>query len=209
MQSDRRGGEEKVPLLDGSSPTVRVPEPDEHHDQKLVRRVWIESKKLWHIVGPAILSRVASFSMNVITQAFAGHLGDLELASISIANTVIAGFAFGLLLGELVLQSSGIDDWEPERCQDCGRCLVYLYDNQRVGDDDSSCVLRWNWGCEISIGDGRRHGRLQSTGSLLLLTKVLEQAPLCFGCYSCENPTLRFGFLVMTKCSSLAVPLMN
>lgn len=37
--------------------------------------------------------------MNVITQAFAGHIGDLELAAISIANTVIVGFNFGLLLG--------------------------------------------------------------------------------------------------------------
>ncbi|KAF7809347.1 protein DETOXIFICATION 27-like [Senna tora] len=62
-------------------------------------RVWGESKKLWHIVGPAILSRVASYSMLVITQAFAGHLGDLELAAISIANNIIIGFCFGLLLG--------------------------------------------------------------------------------------------------------------
>lgn len=61
--------------------------------------MWVESKKLWHIVGPAIFSRVASYSMNVITQAFAGHIGDLELAAISIANTVIVGFNFGLLLG--------------------------------------------------------------------------------------------------------------
>ncbi|ONK75614.1 uncharacterized protein A4U43_C03F18740 [Asparagus officinalis] len=37
--------------------------------------------------------------MNVITQAFAGHLGDLELASMSIANTVVVGFNFGLMLG--------------------------------------------------------------------------------------------------------------
>ncbi|KAI3906945.1 hypothetical protein MKW92_007762 [Papaver armeniacum] len=65
----------------------------------LPRRVWIESKKLWHIVGPSIFSRIASYSMNVVTQVFAGHLGDLELASISIANTVVIGFTFGLLLG--------------------------------------------------------------------------------------------------------------
>ncbi|KAG6530123.1 protein DETOXIFICATION 27-like [Zingiber officinale] len=65
----------------------------------LAKRSWIESKKLWQIVGPAIFSRVAIYSMNVITQAFAGHLGDLELASISIANTVIVGFNFGLMLG--------------------------------------------------------------------------------------------------------------
>ncbi|XP_004289485.1 PREDICTED: protein TRANSPARENT TESTA 12-like [Fragaria vesca subsp. vesca] len=72
---------------------------DEDDDQRLGRRVWIESKKLWHIVGPAIFSRVASYSMVVITQAFAGHLGELELAAISIANNVIVGFDLGLLLG--------------------------------------------------------------------------------------------------------------
>ncbi|KAK4842837.1 hypothetical protein QYF36_000655 [Acer negundo] len=38
-------------------------------------------------------------SLFVITQAFAGHLGDLELAAISIVGNVIVGFDFGLLLG--------------------------------------------------------------------------------------------------------------
>lgn len=57
----------------------------------LASRVWIESKKLWHIVAPAILSRVLSFSMNLITQAFAGHLGDIQLAAISIVVNVICG----------------------------------------------------------------------------------------------------------------------
>ncbi|KAK9758304.1 hypothetical protein RND81_01G221600 [Saponaria officinalis] len=67
---------------------------------KLLRKqIWDESKKLWHVAGPAILSRIASFSMNVVTTAFAGHLGDIELAALSIANTVIVGFNFGLLLG--------------------------------------------------------------------------------------------------------------
>ncbi|KAL5074907.1 hypothetical protein RYX36_013891 [Vicia faba] len=37
--------------------------------------------------------------MNVVSQAFAGHLGEVQLASITIANTVIVGFNFGLLLG--------------------------------------------------------------------------------------------------------------
>jgi MATE family multidrug resistance protein len=49
-------------------------------------------------MGPAIFSRVVSYSMNVITQAFVGHLGEVELAAISIANTVIVGFNFGLLV---------------------------------------------------------------------------------------------------------------
>lgn len=89
---EREGEEERHPLLlkeeeDGDSRVV------------LGRKVWEETKKLWVIVGPSIFSRVASFTMNVVTQAFAGHLGDVPLASISIANTVIVGFNFGLLLG--------------------------------------------------------------------------------------------------------------
>ncbi|XP_068637287.1 protein DETOXIFICATION 27-like isoform X2 [Aristolochia californica] len=84
-------GEGEVPLLRDLG--------FEEEELGLVRRVCIESKKLWRIVGPAILSRIALYTMNVVTQAFAGHLGDLELASISIANTVVVGFSFGLLLG--------------------------------------------------------------------------------------------------------------
>ncbi|XP_050377662.1 protein DETOXIFICATION 27-like [Argentina anserina] len=77
----------------GNSPPAYV------QGKSLASRVWIETKKLWRIVGPAIVARIASFSMNVITQAFAGHLGDNELAAISIVNNVIIGLSFGLLLG--------------------------------------------------------------------------------------------------------------
>ncbi|XP_068316759.1 protein DETOXIFICATION 27-like [Pyrus communis] len=102
MPSNSALVEAEVPLLDDLASTVRL--KSEHNDDEtqattLVSRSLIESKKLWHIVGPAIFSRVASYSMLVITQAFAGHLGDLELAAISIANNVIVGFDFGLLLG--------------------------------------------------------------------------------------------------------------
>ncbi|KAK2969627.1 hypothetical protein RJ640_011332 [Escallonia rubra] len=93
--------EARLPLLEHSysSSTVGSKYRDEDdEDQGLKRRVWVESRKLWYIVGPAILSRIFSYSMNVITQAFAGHLGDLDLAAISIVNNVITGFDFGLLL---------------------------------------------------------------------------------------------------------------
>ncbi|XP_050204897.1 protein DETOXIFICATION 27-like [Mercurialis annua] len=86
--------ESNVPLLKHSSSV----EEDEHNN-KISRKVWIESKKLWQIAGPAICGRLASFSMVAITQAFAGHLGDLELAAFSIVNNVIVGFDLGLLLG--------------------------------------------------------------------------------------------------------------
>ncbi|MCD7468170.1 hypothetical protein HAX54_006120 [Datura stramonium] len=93
--------ENKVPLLDYvSSNNIQISDYYlEQNDQSFGRRFWIESKKLWRIVGPAIFSRIASYSMFVITQAFAGHLGDLELASMSIASNVILGFDFGLMLG--------------------------------------------------------------------------------------------------------------
>ncbi|KAJ0097783.1 hypothetical protein Patl1_28279 [Pistacia atlantica] len=94
--------ETKVPLLEdlsSFSPVRSKHEKDDHEDQDFKTRFSIESKKLWYIVGPAIFSRLASYSMLVITQAFAGHLGDLELAAISISNNVIVGFDFGLLLG--------------------------------------------------------------------------------------------------------------
>jgi len=88
-------GETKVPLLSQNHLSTTN---EEEQEQDLTRKVWIESKKLWHIVGPAIFSRIASYMMLVITQAFAGHLGDLELAAISIANNVVVGFDFGLLV---------------------------------------------------------------------------------------------------------------
>ncbi|KAI8031289.1 Protein DETOXIFICATION 27 [Camellia lanceoleosa] len=92
--------ESKVPLMDySSSNTVRSTHEEDDQDLGLTQRVLIESKKLWHIVGPSMVSRIASFSMFVITQSFAGHLGDLELAAISISSNVILGFNFGLLLG--------------------------------------------------------------------------------------------------------------
>ena len=84
--------EAKVPLLESAQVDHH------HHHDGLAQRVWVESKKLWHITGPAIFSRVVSYAILVITQAFAGHLGDLELAAISIVINVIIGFDIGLLV---------------------------------------------------------------------------------------------------------------
>ncbi|KAG5529544.1 hypothetical protein RHGRI_030069 [Rhododendron griersonianum] len=93
--------EAKQPLLDYSSTAARSKYGDGRDDDglDLSQRLWIESKKLWHIVGPSMFSRLATYSMFVITQAFAGHLGDHELAAVSIASNVVVGFNFGLLLG--------------------------------------------------------------------------------------------------------------
>ncbi|PPD75575.1 hypothetical protein GOBAR_DD27504 [Gossypium barbadense] len=98
--------EAKVPLIDDLASTEK-----DYENGPLRERVWIESKKLWRIVGPAIFNRLASYSILVITQAFAGHLGDLELAAISIANNVIVGFNFGLLPNDVAELSGMVAIW--------------------------------------------------------------------------------------------------
>ncbi|CAG7911573.1 unnamed protein product [Brassica rapa] len=86
-RDDETGGVEKakIPLLRDRN------EAGEDGD------ILVETKKLWRIVGPAIFTRITTYLILVITQAFAGHLGELELAAISIVNNVIIGFNFGLL----------------------------------------------------------------------------------------------------------------
>ncbi|CAN6204736.1 unnamed protein product [Urochloa humidicola] len=69
----------------------RVPE--------LVKEVWEESKKLWVVAGPAAFTRLTFYGTTVVSQAFAGHIGDLELAAFSIAATVISGLSFGFFVG--------------------------------------------------------------------------------------------------------------
>ncbi|KAK9108779.1 hypothetical protein Sjap_016839 [Stephania japonica] len=66
---------------------------------KMWEKSWEESKKVWHIAGPTILTSLAQFSVNFATIAFVGHLGDLELAAVSIVQSVIEGFAFAVMLG--------------------------------------------------------------------------------------------------------------
>ncbi|XP_062199982.1 protein DETOXIFICATION 27-like [Phragmites australis] len=66
---------------------------------RLAKEVWEESKKLWDVVGPAVFMRLVIYSMNIVSQAFVGHLGDRDLAAFSIANTVVDGLNFGFLFG--------------------------------------------------------------------------------------------------------------
>uniref|UniRef100_A0A1D1Y1Y3 Protein DETOXIFICATION n=1 Tax=Anthurium amnicola TaxID=1678845 RepID=A0A1D1Y1Y3_9ARAE len=58
-----------------------------------------ESKKLWHLAGPAIFGSVAHYSLYAVTQVFAGRLTTLELDAVSTAFTTIRGIAFGILMG--------------------------------------------------------------------------------------------------------------
>ncbi|KAM0018306.1 putative multi antimicrobial extrusion protein [Helianthus debilis subsp. tardiflorus] len=81
------------------------PTSDHHQEQQqqqqvsIIKRTWVESNKIWKIAGPSIFSRLSLYSLAVITQSFAGHLSDTDLAAISIATTVITSITFGFLLG--------------------------------------------------------------------------------------------------------------
>lgn len=89
-------GEAEHPLLpQNAEEQHQLQEPN---TKCLLRRTCLESKKIWQIAGPSIFSRLAMFSMTVITQSFAGHLGDLSLAAISIACTVLISISFGFLV---------------------------------------------------------------------------------------------------------------
>ncbi|KAG6666669.1 hypothetical protein CIPAW_01G048200 [Carya illinoinensis] len=92
-------GSTTVPLLNDLVSSARSNDVQANREHDLAQRVWIESKKLWYILGPINFSSLTSHSMLVISYAFAGHLGNLQLAAISITNNVIIGFDVGLLLG--------------------------------------------------------------------------------------------------------------
>lgn len=67
-------------------------------EEKLKDKLWTETKKMWVVAGPAIFTRFSTFGVNVITQAFVGHIGSTELAAYALVNTVLLRFANGILV---------------------------------------------------------------------------------------------------------------
>ncbi|KAL9275702.1 DETOXIFICATION 33-like protein [Drosera capensis] len=65
----------------------------------VVQEFRYESKKLWVIAGPAIFTAICQYSLGALTQTFSGLVGELELAAVSVENSVVAGLAFGVMLG--------------------------------------------------------------------------------------------------------------
>ncbi|KAL3342144.1 hypothetical protein AABB24_026258 [Solanum stoloniferum] len=60
---------------------------------------WIETVKLWEIGGPIAFNIMCQYGLYAITVAFCGHLGPTDLAAVTLAQTVIATFAFGFMMG--------------------------------------------------------------------------------------------------------------
>lgn len=70
----------------------------EEEELSLVKRVWNESKVMWVVAAPGIFTRFSTFGINVISQAFIGHIGSRELAAYALVFTVLIRFANGILV---------------------------------------------------------------------------------------------------------------
>lgn len=68
-------------------------------EESLNARIWQESRKIWRVAFPAMLSRVTSFGMFVVTQAFIGHISEVQLAGYALIQIITLRFANGILLG--------------------------------------------------------------------------------------------------------------
>ncbi|XLT26364.1 hypothetical protein HN873_057656 [Arachis hypogaea] len=90
-----------TPLLDNNNGNHGIinAENDDERPFNLVKKFGFESKKLWKLAGPAIITALAQFSLGALTQTFAGLTSELDLAAVSVENSVIAGLAFGVMLG--------------------------------------------------------------------------------------------------------------
>ncbi|XP_059647254.1 protein DETOXIFICATION 24-like isoform X3 [Cornus florida] len=62
-------------------------------------RVWVESKKLWRVAFPSMLTRVSAYGILVVTQAFMGHIGETQLAAYALIQILGLRFANGVVLG--------------------------------------------------------------------------------------------------------------
>lgn len=82
---------------DDSKKKLIVKENDEE-ELSLVSRMWKENKLMWVVAGPAIFTRFSTFGIQIISQAFIGHIGSTQLAAYALVFTVLVRFANGFLV---------------------------------------------------------------------------------------------------------------
>lgn len=62
------------------------------------KEFYVESKRLWYLAGPAIFTSLCQYTLGATTQLFAGQLGTIQLAAVSVENSVIGGFSLSILV---------------------------------------------------------------------------------------------------------------
>lgn len=100
--------------MDSSNSNI-IPLIENHSDHEeirdchgLVKEVGQESKRLWQLAAPAIFTAICQYSLGALTQTFAGQVGELELAAVSVENSVVAGLAFGIMVLLISFHSSSL-----------------------------------------------------------------------------------------------------
>ncbi|XP_059638719.1 protein DETOXIFICATION 33-like [Cornus florida] len=63
------------------------------------QKIRLESRKMWKIAAPAILTELTQFTIGLVTVAFVGHLGEAELAAVAMVQNVLESFVYGIMLG--------------------------------------------------------------------------------------------------------------
>lgn len=97
----------ETPLLNGNSGDYNqlVGADGDYRPAKSFKDWWaifcIETVKLWRIGGPIAFKIICQYGVNSLTNIFVGHLGNIELSAISIAETVISTFSFGFMVCSL------------------------------------------------------------------------------------------------------------
>ncbi|KAM0004183.1 putative multi antimicrobial extrusion protein [Helianthus debilis subsp. tardiflorus] len=72
---------------------------EEEEEGDLTLRIWNESKMIWRVAMPSIISRVSAFGTIVVTQSFIGHVSEIDLAGYALVQTLSVRFINGILLG--------------------------------------------------------------------------------------------------------------
>ncbi|MBA0859089.1 hypothetical protein Goshw_003188, partial [Gossypium schwendimanii] len=73
-----------------------IAEVEEEEKNDLKKRVWVETQKIWRIAFPSMLARVTSFGMIIVTQSFLGHIGEAELATFALIQSIFVRFINGM-----------------------------------------------------------------------------------------------------------------
>ncbi|CAI9782916.1 unnamed protein product [Fraxinus pennsylvanica] len=77
----------------------RLISPESEQVGNFKGRISEESKKIWRVALPSIISRVSSFGTIVVTQSFVGHINSSDLAGYALVQTLSVRFVNGILIG--------------------------------------------------------------------------------------------------------------
>ncbi|PIN05105.1 hypothetical protein CDL12_22358 [Handroanthus impetiginosus] len=70
-----------------------------HMMEDLKGKICEESKKIWRVALPSVVSRVTSFGTIVVTQSFIGHISSTDLAGYALVQTLSVRFVNGIVIG--------------------------------------------------------------------------------------------------------------